>query len=354
MSAERRRAQTQLGDEGLLEVLTVMDELARGDGRCVLGDIATAHLSTGGKRMRARLALAATEALGAERRRAVPWAAAVELVHNASLIHDDLEDGDEKRRGRPTVWVRHGAAQAINAGDLLLALPYRAAVRTEAADAVRWRLCESLAHAVERMARGQSAELEMLERLSRTARLEREYLQCARDKTGALFAATVEGAALLAGRSPADASELSEALLPFGVLFQLQDDVLDLFGDKGRGRRGNDLREGKVSALVVEHLRLHPDERSWLCGLLSAPRACTSDEAVDEAIARFEHGGALERCLGRMGAIAEELVGRAARLAPPAFAALTAEIVGVVLSPIQGCFNSSVTVVSTPRLEARS
>ena len=84
------------------------------------------HLDTGGKRLRARLALASCQALGGTAEDAVDWAAAVELLHNASLIHDDIQDGDRTRRGRPALWTKYGAAQAINTGDLLLMLPFRA------------------------------------------------------------------------------------------------------------------------------------------------------------------------------------------------------------------------------------
>ena len=82
--------------------------------------IAGEHLSTGGKRLRARLAMETGVRLGAEGKEMVPWAAACELLHNATLVHDDLQDGDRVRRGHPTMWVKHGAAQAINAGDLML------------------------------------------------------------------------------------------------------------------------------------------------------------------------------------------------------------------------------------------
>ena len=72
------------------------------------------HLDTGGKRLRARLAIAACQALGGRAEDAIDWAAAVELLHNASLVHDDIQDGDRTRRGKPALWARYGPAQAIN------------------------------------------------------------------------------------------------------------------------------------------------------------------------------------------------------------------------------------------------
>ena len=112
-------------DEGLDDVERLMLELCSGERLDRLGAILWEHVNTGGKRLRARLALASCQALGGTREQAVAWAAACELLHNATLIHDDLQDGDEVRRGREALWVRHGAAQAINAGDLALMLPYR-------------------------------------------------------------------------------------------------------------------------------------------------------------------------------------------------------------------------------------
>ena len=85
----------------------------------------------------------------------VPWAAAVELLHNATLIHDDIQDGDQVRRGQPTTWVRHGQAQAINAGDLLLMLPL-ALSQLQTSDSVRWQLSWRLADQAASIVRGQS------------------------------------------------------------------------------------------------------------------------------------------------------------------------------------------------------
>src|SRR5215211_7540453 len=92
----------------LAEVETLMDRLADEAGGEPAGAMVRRHLATGGKRIRARLALAAMEALDEPREAGVAWAAACELLHNATLVHDDLQDGDRVRRGRPTVWALHG------------------------------------------------------------------------------------------------------------------------------------------------------------------------------------------------------------------------------------------------------
>src|SRR5687767_11384745 len=108
------RRRVRAADPHLPAVEALMRELMEPDAGDPAGAIAAEHVATGGKRLRARLALAAADALGARAGDAVGWAAACELLHNATLLHDDIEDGDRARRGQPTAWVRHGVAQAIN------------------------------------------------------------------------------------------------------------------------------------------------------------------------------------------------------------------------------------------------
>ena len=115
-----------LDNRGLRAVEAKMLLLSAGESSDPAGEIAREHLLTGGRRVRARLALAAGEALGLRRENVVAWAAACELLHNATLIHDDIQDGDRTRRDVPTAWARHGVGQALNAGDLLLMLPFLA------------------------------------------------------------------------------------------------------------------------------------------------------------------------------------------------------------------------------------
>lgn len=290
------------------------------------------HLNTGGKRLRARLALAAAEALGSDRMLCVPWAAACELLHNATLVHDDLQDGDRTRRGRPTVWATHGEAQAVNVGDLMLTLPYLAVEEVPVPAARRWLLVRALASHAVAVVRGQSTELGLSASrdISWTA-----YRRTVIGKTSALFQLPVEGASLLSGRSNAESRMLASAFRSLGVLFQLQDDLLDLYGDKGRGEAGSDLREGKVSSLVVEHLALHPNDRSWLLPLLATPRAETPADHVREAMDRFRLGGALPAVAARIRSEAHAALTSPVLHTKPPLRALAAELVQVALEPIR-------------------
>ncbi|MBN2799888.1 MAG: polyprenyl synthetase family protein [Deltaproteobacteria bacterium] len=295
------------------------------------GAMAVQHLSTGGKRLRASLAIQATLALGGREEDAVSWAAACELLHNASLVHDDLQDGDRMRRGMPTTWAVFGPMQAINAGDLMLVLPPLALEHMVAAPAVRWELSRALSRSAADTVRGQAHEMTLL----KSHRLRwMDYLRAAEGKTAAFFALPVQGAALLTGRDQPEA--LGAAFAPIGTLFQLQDDLLDLTDAKGHDARGSDLREGKVSALVVEHLALHPEDRPWLLSVLETPRAETRDDQVEEAIARFHHGGAVASLRARIQAIAAQVRRDPALLAEPALHALALTTLDALLARSTG------------------
>jgi geranylgeranyl diphosphate synthase type I len=278
-----------------------MVRLAAGTQLDRCGAMVVQHLTTGGKRLRARLALAAVHALGGTHRDAVGWAAACELLHNASLVHDDLQDGDRVRRGSPTLWARHGEAQAINAGDLLLMLPTLALDHVDATPAVRWELARTLAWYAAETVRGQSLEMSLLgQRRLRWV----DYERAAHGKTAGFFALPVAGAAAMAELPRARANKLASCFSHIGLVFQIQDDIIDLFGHKGREAPGADLREGKVSALVSQHLELYPEEEAWWLALLETPRDETTERQVEEAKKRFVEGGALEELLERVYAYA--------------------------------------------------
>jgi geranylgeranyl diphosphate synthase type I len=335
LSARRWTEETAEEAERLEAVRALMLELSAGQRFERLGAIVQEHLYTGGKRLRARLALSSIEALGGDGRGAVAWAAACELLHNATLVHDDLQDHDAVRRGHFAVWVRHGQAQAINAGDLLLMLPFIALEHLAVEPALRWHLARAIARRAEQTVRGQSLEMCLLH----GGRWDREsYADAATGKTSALMALPVHGAALLAGRSPEESERLSDCFQRVGLLFQIQDDVLDLFGDKGRGEVGGDVREGRVSALVVEHLRLHPADQPWLVELLGRAREATTDREVEQVAARFERDGALDAVLERIAEEREAIRSAPALASEPRLREVAMDLVDLSLAPIAHLF----------------
>lgn len=337
-------------DGHLRAVERLMARLCSGERLDRAGIMANEHLVTGGRRVRARLALTAARALGVPSGAAIPWAAAVELLHNATLIHDDIQDGDQVRRGRPTTWVRHGVNQAINAGDLMLMLPWLAVAEAQVAEAVRYRLCLALADRAQRTVRGQVDELDLLggRRLD-----ERTYTRVIHAKTAHLLALPVEGAALLADLDPEQARTLAAPFEDLGVIYQLIDDCVDLWGDKGREAPGADLREGKVSALVVAHLELHPEDRDWLLQLLNAERDATPDREISEAIRRFREGGALARTLERVDALAARVSDAPELTETPELQALARGCLAMVLAPLSS-LNALSANHAAPRAAAPS
>lgn len=313
----------------LMVVESRMIELA---GDCILDPGARMvheHLGTGGKRLRARLALAACETLGSRAEYAIDWAAAVELLHNASLVHDDIQDGDRLRRGKPTLWAHHGVAQAINTGDLLLMLPFRALGGYPAT--VQSALLQILAEYAENTARGQIRELA----LSASADGGwRDYFSAVSGKTGTLFALPVRGAAELAGLDTDEANSLALTFSSIGVLYQLQDDLLDLFEAKGRGSCGSDIYQGRLSAVVLTHLDLHSSDASEVFEILHKPREETTHEDVSQLIARFIEGGAAGQLLDRIHLMASGLLVSKGPATQSEIQAVARELVHWVLTPI--------------------
>lgn len=334
----RCEASAAAHEDVMTRLEATMVSLCRGPSAERLGLILEEHLATGGKRVRARLALAAAEAFGLNDRAAMPWAAACELLHNATLIHDDVQDGDTMRRDQPTAWARHGMPQAINAGDLMLMLPILVVDELDCDASIKWSLAKLTAARAAEVVRGQSLEMQLLPE----GRFDRAtYNRVVRGKTSALMSLPVEGAALLAGADPETAARVAEPFAQLGVLFQLQDDVLDLYGDKGRCQPGNDLREGKVSALVVEHLEAHPADRKELASLLQRPRQRTSERDVLAWIERFATEGALHATIDRIDALAKSARNNPALNNLPSLRGVADFLIEISLEPIAHVRGSS-------------
>jgi len=184
----------------------------------------------GGKRLRPALAFAAAEAVGAPPEQALALAAAVELVHTYSLVHDDLPcmDDDDERRGRPTVHVAYGEAVAVLAGDALLALAFEVLATQGVRDACPERALGALRDLAEAagaraLVGGQVDDLELSEVPADAARIESVH----RRKSAALIAASVVGGARQAGADAARLARLRRFGEDVGVAFQIADDVLD-------------------------------------------------------------------------------------------------------------------------------
>ncbi len=206
-----------------------------------------------GKGLRPSLCFLACEAAGGDWRRALPAAAAVELVHNFSLVHDDIQDRDRKRRDRPTVWSIWGEAQAINAGDALLALARLALLRLEETGVPAETMVRAARILDERtleMVEGQVMDLTFEERLQ----VEQEaYLEMIARKTGALFDGALSLGALIGGGAAAVVGAMGRCGRQLGIAFQVRDDMLGAWGAENRtGKQpAADIRRRKKSLPVI-------------------------------------------------------------------------------------------------------
>jgi geranylgeranyl diphosphate synthase, type I len=240
-----------------------------------------------GKGVRGVLALLSAQAAGSPVEVGLPAAAAVELVHNFSLLHDDLMDGDRMRRHRPTVWAVFGSGQAILAGDALLGLADE--VLAEAPSANRSWAIRCLAASTRRLIAGQLADLAFETRRDVTLS---ECLQMAADKTAALLSCATSIGAVLAD-APADlALRLAQFGEHLGVAFQLIDDLLGIWGTPARTGKPvlSDLRGKKKSLPVVAALTSSTAAGERLAALYLTD-AQLSEAQLEEAAGLVEQAG---------------------------------------------------------------
>lgn len=204
------------------------------------------HLGTGGQRVRARLALHAGTCLGLAQEDSQALAAACELLHNASLVHDDLHDRDIQRRGRSSVWHKFGDEVAICAGDLLLSASYLALSRF--GKVARLPELFALMHSrVSSAVRGQCADLR---RPTRAAVNIDDFRKIALTKSGALLSLPTELALLAAGHRDA-IGHARQAAESFAIGYQIYDDLLDVEQDAARGALKNQDRNSSANVCNI-------------------------------------------------------------------------------------------------------
>jgi geranylgeranyl diphosphate synthase, type I len=232
---------------------------------------------SGGKALRPALALLSARATGAEAKRGVPAAVAVELVHNFSLLHDDIMDGDVERRHRPTAWKVYGIGPAILAGDAMLALAEDILLE-DGGQPGSWA-ARCLSAAVLRLIAGQGSDLAFEKRDDVSLS---ECMTMAGDKTAALMACACSIGAVYLGAPPALAMSLAGFGAHIGLAFQLTDDLLGIWGSPeitGKPVRA-DLRARKKSLPVVAALTSGSAQGRQLGELLARPEPLTEEDLV--------------------------------------------------------------------------
>lgn len=293
------------------------DGACAGDLRGFLYEPLERFTAGGGKRVRPVLCLLGAEAVGGRAADALSSAVAVELFQSAALIHDDIADEGELRRGEPCLHRTVGEGLAINAGDLALVQVFEVVLSDGRLDpARRLRVLEELARMERHTLEGQALDLGWV-REGRWDVTSDDYLYMVTSKTAWYSAAMpLYLGALAAGGAEEAARGLLDLGLDAGVAFQLQDDLLNLVGDaeaQGKDFR-SDLTEGKRTLAVVWALEhLGEKDRSELVRLLASATADPAELA--RAVELIEAGGGIERCRALGRELAERAKGRACGLA---------------------------------------
>jgi geranylgeranyl diphosphate synthase, type I len=255
-----------------------------------------------GKRLRPLFCMLACRAAGGEPSQAVPAAASIELLHNFSLIHDDIEDNCDMRRHRPTIWSIWGQPQAINAGDGMFSLAYLNMGRL-ACIGVTARLANMASQAFHEacltLTEGQYLDM------SFEARFEIElddYLWMIQDKTAALLATSTRVGAVLADASNETVGAYREFGAAVGMAFQIEDDILGIWGDEKQTGKpvASDIRQRKKTLPLVHAIaRLNQEggaaEQRRLEALYAAGPAL-DEAAIAEVVGILESAGARRRC----------------------------------------------------------
>ncbi|RUT31144.1 polyprenyl synthetase family protein [Arsenicitalea aurantiaca] len=255
-------------------------------------ELARYLIEAGGKRMRPMLTVAAAELFGKASGAEIKFAAAVEFMHNATLLHDDVVDESDMRRGRPAARMIWGNPASVLVGDFLLGQAFMMMVETGDIEALG-----VLARAAAIIAEGEVFQLAKTRDLATTPA---EYEQVIRAKTAMLFEAAAEVGAMAGGADEAGRLAMRAYGAELGCAFQLVDDVLDYRGESGAmGKNiGDDLREGKMTLpLILALAECDETERSLIVSALG--RQDAPSETLAEIVAIFERYDTLSRTLER-------------------------------------------------------
>jgi len=263
---------------------------------------ASRHLvDSGGKRLRPSMLLLAAEAAGGEPSALAPAAVSIELIHNFTLIHDDIMDNADVRRGRPAVHKIWGQSGAILAGDTLYSKAFQVLGMTAARPELVLGAMNMLSLTCTAICEGQWLDMEFE---SRERVTEEEYMEMIEKKTGVLYGASAGMGALLAGASPEVVGAMDQFGRLTGMGFQLQDDVIDLTTpEKVSGKRqGGDLIEGKKTLIMI-----HAFANDVVVPVFGKKDA--SAEEIARSISILQESGSIEYARSR----AEEMVVRGKR-----------------------------------------
>jgi len=247
----------------------------------------TAHLvEAGGKRLRPMLTLAAAKMCGYDGPFHIHLAATVEFIHTATLLHDDVVDASDQRRGRPTANLLWDNTSSVLVGDYLFARSFQLMVETGSL-----RVLDILANASATIAEGEVLQLTAASDLATTEAI---YLQVVRGKTAALFSAAMEVGGVIADKDAATVKGLFDYGDALGVAFQIVDDLLDYTGTDATGKNiGDDFRERKLTLPVIKAVALaDTEERAFWTRTIAKGKQQDGD--LDHALALMNAHGTID------------------------------------------------------------
>lgn len=250
-------------------------------------------LERGGKRVRPYLMLTMIEAFNKDYKNGLEIASGIEIFHNFTLIHDDIEDGSELRRGKPCIHIMHGIPLAINAGDGMFVHVLKAISTSKLSCEEKERVMKYLTHGFIQVLNGQGYELGWIQN-NEWNLTEEDYFRMAIGKTGELIATSAKVGALLGGANEEEILEMESFGLEIGLAFQIQDDVLNLIGEEEKYKKeiGGDIREGKRTLIVIDALKkLNEKDKLELVRILSAKE--NNKEEIDWAINKMRETGSI-------------------------------------------------------------
>jgi octaprenyl-diphosphate synthase len=301
--------------DGLADDLRALDARLRAtlnSDVSLIQSISQYIVTAGGKRLRPVLVFLCCEALGksANNEIAINLAATVELIHTATLLHDDVVDESELRRGRPTANAEFGNAASVLVGDFLYSRAFQVMVATQ-----NLRVLHIVSEATNRIAEGEVMQLMALGNLDLT---EAQYMDVIEAKTAKLFEAAGALGAIAADADAKHEQMMANYARRLGVAFQIADDVLDYRGDEqllGKSL-GDDLAEGKLTLPIILALaRANPSEREWLRSIIQGNRETHEHEHLPKVRALLESCGALDLSMAAAARSAEAAAAEIASLA---------------------------------------
>ena len=254
----------------------------RGDPK-PLYDAAAHLIINGGKRLRPYMVLKSCQILRGKRADALPAAAAVEMIHNFTLLHDDIMDNDEMRHGVPTVHKKFGVPIAILAGDVLFSKAYQTISNSHLPEGIAIKLVEKLSKACVDVCEGQLSDIKMGQ--SKGIPTRNQYIKMIRKKTASLFEVSCAMGAICSKAGKKDIANLSSFGENLGIAFQITDDLIGVVGDPKITKKpvGNDLREGKKSLPILLSIKkAKGKDKKILLKSFENPKATKKD--LEEAV----------------------------------------------------------------------